>query len=736
MLVVNFSTVSQNPLNPLGLDLRKHIWQSLDTAESDPEIESVILTGGGSNFSAGADLTEFEVLLVSQQNDKTGDGHFPLVELVRKIENFSKPIVAAISGNALGGGLEVALSCHYRISNAKAKFGLPEVHVGVIPGAGGTQRLPRIVGVAKALEMILTGMPIGSSSASELGLVDHVVVPGDEDTLLDAATKWAEWAALMPLAGRRAGYLPIKESPQTLEQIFAFTAAKLPLPAMGGEGVHAAMEAVKACQLPIGEGSQVELQQFFTTLTGMQGRARRHAFFAVRKAQKPLGAPPAESALLQKSYKGLNVAVIGAGLMGSGIAMVLLQVGFTVYLVDAYEESLKKGDAFLQSTIQSYVKKGRMSQDRATQLLHSLKTTQRMDDLSSCILVVEAVIENIKIKKDIFHKLDQITLPECILLSNTSTLDIDEMASAVSPSRRPRFAGWHFFSPAHIMKLVEIVQGKETSWNTTCLLQYLTKRIGKIGVVVGNCDGFVGNRLLISYGAESTLLLEEGVATVSSVDQALVKFGMPMGPLQMGDLAGLDIGYNIRKQRGWINEDGTPSTKRPVRYPEVADVLVAEYKRLGQKTGKGWYDYDKNAGGGRKPIHSKEVDELIRRYVKVVPRRQFSQDEIVERILFPLVNEGFKVLEEGIARQPSDIDVIYIYGYGWPIYRGGPMYWADHDIGLPRLLSRLQEFSRLFPSTDYYKPSTLLQTCVQKGITVEQYYAMNLHKQNGLTSKL
>lgn len=587
VLVVNFSTVSRNPLNPLGFELRKLIWQSLDEAELNPQVQSVILTGGGSNFSAGADLTEFEQLLASSQNENGGEGVFPLIELVHKIENFSKPVVAAISGNALGGGLEVALSCHYRISDVQAKFGLPEVHVGVIPGAGGTQRLPRIVGVAKALEMILTGMSISSKEARALGLVDHVVVvPSDNETLLDTATRWAEWAALMPLTGRRVGSLPVQESPQQLEQIFASTTKKLPPRSMGGEGVHAALEAVKACQMPIREGSQVELQQFFATLTGAQGKARRHAFFAVRKAQKPLGKAPAGHPLLQNSYKGLTAAVVGAGLMGSGIAMVLLQAGFTVYLVDVYEESLKKGVAFLQRTIQSYVQKGRMSQEKATQILQALKTSQRMEDLASCSLVVEAVIENMKIKKNIFQKLDQITSPGCILLSNTSTLDIDEMASAVSPTRRPLFAGWHFFSPAHIMKLVEIVNGKATSLDTTCILQHLTKRIGKIGVVVGNCDGFVGNRLLISYGAESTLLLEEGVATVSSVDKALVQIGMPMGPLQMGDLAGLDIGYNIRKQRGWINEDGSPSPHRPARYPEVADVIVSEYKRLGQKTGK------------------------------------------------------------------------------------------------------------------------------------------------------
>lgn len=586
-VVVDFSTVSRNPLNPLGLELRKLIWQSLDRAEADPEIMSVILTGGSSNFSAGADLTEFgQLSTISSSQSSDGEGFFPLIDLVQKIENLRKPVIAAISGNALGGGLEVALSCHYRIADVTGEFGLPEVHVGVIPGAGGTQRLPRLVGVAKALDMILTGKPIKSKEAKNLGLVDHLVDPVKEEGIVEAAKWWARWAQLMPLDDRRVGLLPLKESPQQLEQIFLFTSNKLPPATMGGEGVHAAFNAVKACQLPIRDGSQVELEHFFKTLNGAQGEARRHAFFAVRKAQKPLGKPPIGHPLLKKSYRGHAVAVVGAGLMGSGIAMVLLQAGFTVFLVDIYKESLDKGVAFLKGTIESNLKKGRISNDKAKALLNALIPSQRMEDLSQCHLVVEAVIENMKIKKNIFSKLDQITPPECILLSNTSTLDIDEMASAVGPTRRALFAGWHFFSPAHIMKLVEIVRGKSTSLDTICILQSLTKRIGKTGVVVGNCDGFVGNRMLISYGAESTLLLEEGVATVVTVDKALVKFGMPMGPLQMGDLAGLDIGYNIRKQRGWINDDGSRGPTRPSRYPEVADVIVSEYKRLGQKSGK------------------------------------------------------------------------------------------------------------------------------------------------------
>ncbi|MGK3747172.1 MAG: 3-hydroxyacyl-CoA dehydrogenase, partial [Bacillariaceae sp.] len=523
-----------------------------------------------------------------------------------------------------------------------------------------------------------------------------------------------------------------------LEMIFEIASKKLPPIQMGGESVWAALEAVKACRLPIDEGSAIELEQFFKTLIGSQGIARRHAFFAVRKAQRILGNNNYNKnhPLLQKSFKTVTAAVIGAGLMGSGICMVLLQAGFTVHLVDVYKESLDKGVGFLKGTIQSYVKRGRISEEKAKRMIKSLKPTQRFEDLSTCSLVVEAVIENMKIKKKIFSSLDKITPPGCIILSNTSTLDIDEMASSVSISRRPLFAGWHFFSPAHVMKLVEIVVGTATSTETTCVMQQLTKRIGKTGVVVGNCDGFVGNRLLISYGAETTLLLEEGVATVSSVDKAILKFGIALGPFQMADMAGLDIGYNIRKQRGWVSNGDIISKNKPARYPDVADVIVSDFKRLGQKSGKGWYDYDKKIGRGRKPLPSKEVDNLIRKYAK---RGQIpvSDQQIVERALFPMVNEGFKCLEEGIAREPSDIDVVYIYGYGWPIYKGGPMWWADHEVGLKYLLRRLEEFSKQFPDTDYYTPSDLLKRCVMMDLTVEEYFNLGLFKkQTKVPSKL
>ena len=733
VLVIDFSEAGANRLNPLGLELRRLIWKSLDSAERDPSVKSVVLTGGvGRSFSAGADLSEFGSIEASSMNSDKAEAFFPLPLLVHKIEQFPKPVVAAIGGSALGGGLEIALSCHYRITDKTGKFALPEVHVGVIPGAMGTQRLPRLVGVRKSLDLILSGRTIKASQAKKIGLVDHI---SEDLPLLESAKKWALWAELMPLDDRRVGQMKLKENPRDLGPIFAFAYNQLPLPEAGGEGMHAALRATRNCVLPIEEGGKKELDIFFETLVGLQGRARRHAFFAARKAQKPLGVAPRDHPLLTKSVKGVEVGVVGAGLMGAGISFVLLNAGFTLNLVDISKPSLDKGVAFLQGTIKSYAKRGKLHPDKAKQMLASIKPTQKMEDLSSCKLVVEAVIEVLAIKKKIFSSLEKITQPDTILLSNTSTLDIDAMASALSPARRELFAGWHFFSPAHVMKLVEIIKGKETSHSTICVLQELTKRIKKTGVVAGNCDGFIGNRLLISYSAESVFMLEEGVATVESVDKALSTFGMALGPLQMADLAGNDIGYNIRKARGWVNENGQPGRNRPDRYSDLGDDLVAKLKRLGQKSGKGWYDYKPNIGKGRKPLPSKEVDEFVKQYAKQ-DQRAFSEEEIIERVLYPLVNEGFKCLEEGISQQPSDIDIVYLYGYGWPVHKGGPMFWADHVVGLKKLLDRLKHFSRQFPTTNYYVPSKLLESCVAMNLTVEEYYAKGLHKNINVISKL
>jgi 3-hydroxyacyl-CoA dehydrogenase len=586
--------------------------------------------------------------------------------------------------------------------------------------------------------MILTGQSVMGPAALQLKLLDAVVT---DSALLSVATKWAAWAETVPLADRRVGAMVIQESPAVVHVTCRM--AKLQLPVAGSQGTRAALEAVQAgTRLSLAQGLEAEQDLFLKVLTSQQGLARRHAFFAVRLAQRQVQAPPKQHALLiQKgstSQAAVHVAVIGAGTMGSGIALVLLQAGFVVYLADVSEPALLKGISFLRGTIESYVKRRKLTPAAAAVLQSNLLQTQDLRDLSSCQLVVEAVIEKMSVKKQIFATLNTVTPASAILLSNTSTLDLDQMAAALDPARQARFAGWHFFSPAHVMKLVEIVKSATTSSETVALLQVLTKRIDKTGVVVGNCDGFVGNRMLKPYSAETALLLAEGAGTIESVDKAFTNFGMSLGPFQMSDLAGNDIGYYVRKERGWVRDDTNPFPKRPTRYTEFADDMVSILKRFGQKAGKGWYDYDPSIGKGRTPLPSKEMADFVESYVTtpLANRRLLSSDEIIERVFYPLVNEGFKIMEEGIARSPSDIDVVYLYGYGWPAWRGGPMYWADTNVGLPTLLRKLKELSRAFPGTDHYEPSDLLMRCVSLGVTVEEYYSRGLHQSHLPHSKL
>ena len=530
MTGIRLITFGDGRLNALGAHTRQRLFEDLQAAEDDENVSSVILLGAGQNFSCGADITEFDSLVASSQNN------ISLVDVVNYVEAFSKPIVAAIQGVALGGGCELALACHYRVALPTARIGLPEVTVGVIPGAGGTQRLPRLVGVQKALNMILTGKPVSATQAFDLGLVDAVASDGDT-SLQDCAAKWADWAVLMPLNDRRLSRLALRENPVEVKAICRAAAKKLPPRERGGESVHCALEAVEACAGP--NGMQREGELFFQALS--KGQGQRHAFFAVRAAQKSKLPPPKQHALLSKPPTA-PVGVIGAGTMGSGIALVLLQAGFTVHLVDIQQEALQKGVAFLQRTVQSMVTKQNLSQSQASSLLGRLVPSQSLNDMKDCALIVEAVVEKMVVKQKIFSTLGEVTPPTALLLSNTSTLDINQMAAVLPPERRGYCAGWHFFSPAHRMKLVEIVVASQTSPESVALLQVLTKRIGKVGVTVGCCDGFVGNRMLAPYTGESCLLLAEGDATVESVDRAMSAFGMAMGPFCMSDLAGNDIG--------------------------------------------------------------------------------------------------------------------------------------------------------------------------------------------------
>ena len=768
--IIDFSTVvvhnnnNNNKLNPLGAPLRRLIWTELHAAQTNPNVTSLVLTGGTHGcFSAGADLTELTNAVSAAggvwktKNNKNMGAHDDistpsLLDLVQAVEASDKPIVACIgAGVCLGGGLELALACHYRVAAATAQLGLPEVRVGLIPGAGGTQRLPRLIGLREALPLILTGNSVAASRALTLKLIDAMVPPVVESTatkdthnpdssyqhLLQTAIQWAEWAEVLPLEPRRCRHRAIPESPAVAHAILHV--ATLRLPQRGSAALCAAWEACRAAVVSgtdFQKGLQRESELFLEALVSPEGLAQRYAFFAVRRAQKILSPPPPlqQHALLQKDVAHVKTAVIGAGTMGAGIAIVLLRAGFAVTLVDVDATALARGVERIRQSLTKNTKKQKSQQAQA--MLERLSSTTELRDLHDCQLIVEAVVENMKIKQRIFHTLDEITTrSDCLLLSNTSTLDIDAMAASVV-KHHCGVTGWHFFSPAHVMPLVEIVRGRDTDDATVAILQALTKRVGKIGVVVGNCHGFCGNRLLQPYAFEMLAVLVEHGNSVSEIDAALRDdLGMAMGPFAMADLAGNDISYNIRREQGWVRrdeDDGSTSNTRPSRYSELADDLVTQLGRLGQKVGKGWYDYEPNS---RTPRPSQEVTEFCQRYRVHPPKPPLSSAEIIERLLYPLVNEGFKCLEENVTRCPSDIDVVYLYGYGWPVWRGGPMYWADHEVGLDVILDKLREFQTEFPDTKHFVPSRLLMECVQANVTVEEYYQQQ-QQQSSAHSKL
>jgi 3-hydroxyacyl-CoA dehydrogenase/enoyl-CoA hydratase/carnithine racemase len=748
---------SSNPFNPLSRETRLHLSKALQLAIQTPDITSIILYGG-SNFSAGADITEFQ----PKQNQSAKDAiasseDVPsLTDLAQLIESSPKPIVAALTGVALGGGCELALACHFRVALKNCNLGLPEVKIGLIPGAGGTQRLPRLTNdVAWCLDVITSGRMVGMEEARRKGVVDDVIHSTD---ILDVAKKWATFGETMgkDLAFRKCSNMRVFAEDDSLgftraQKICDSFQRKIPPKDRGGESLHAAVAAVRASfeQPDFEQSMGIESDLFWDLLLhSKQGRGLRHAFFAERAVAKGsstyLNGSIAQ-ALNQPQNNDVYIGVVGAGTMGSGIAINFLRAGYKVILVDNNAKGLERGASTISQVLQQDVKKKRMSADRAKSILtqnFSTTTDMSQGQFCKCIVVVEAVFENLEIKQAIFRQLDQVILnPQALLLSNTSTLNIDSIASALSPKRRAYCAGMHFFSPAHVMKLVEIVISSDTSAETIALVQFITsKKLKKVGVTVGNCEGFVGNRMLFPYTGEATFVLEEGGATVSEVDNALTSFGMAIGPMNMGDLAGNDIGYLVRKGKGLTKDPKTgapgPNRGKGMRYSDLPDDLVVKLGRVGQKAMKGWYDYDMKVGKGRHPIQSKEVETFIASYGHQKTNQKYSKTEIIERTLFPLVNEGFKILEENIAAKPSDIDVIYLYGYGWPAFRGGPMYWIDNEVGLGYFLKRLQEMNDKYPGSTYYIPSKLLKKCVALGLTLQQYYEEGMQHTHKQKSKL
>ena len=658
--------VSNNPpVNALSAEVRTGVAKALDEAEGDDGVKALVLACDGRTFFAGADITEFGKPPVMPQ----------LPEVVDRMAAFPKPIVAAIHGTALGGGCEMTLGCHYRIAVPSAKIGTPEVKLGLLPGAGGTQRLPRVAGVKLALEMTAKGDPISAAKAKEAGLVDRLA---GEDTLRADAIAFAQEVAGQPIP--RIDEMTVAPDPATVSEFEAANARKF----KGFDAPAANIRCVvKATESSMAEGLQFEREQFMKLMFGTQSAAMRHLFFAERQAAK-IDDVPADTKL--RDIK--KVGMIGAGTMGGGIAMNFVQAGIPVVLLEMSQEAATRGTGVMRKNWEASAAKGRFKPEQVEAFGANTTTTLDYADLGDCDLIIEAVFETMDIKKEVFGKLDAVAKPGAILASNTSYLDIDEIAACTN--RPGDVVGMHFFSPANVMKLLEVVRGEKTADDVLATVMALAKRIKKVAVVSGVCYGFIGNRMLMPRQVEANKLLLEG-ASPAQIDKVHTDFGMPMGPFQMADLAGVDIGWH----------------RDPNRIENVRDALAAE-GRWGQKKSAGFYDYDDK----RKASESPRVAEILAdfRQKTGTPQRQITDEEITERTLYPMVNEGALILEEGIAQRASDIDVVWIYGYGWPVYRGGPMFWAD-TVGAKTILAGLEKHKDKFE----FEISSLLKEKAEKG---------------------
>jgi 3-hydroxyacyl-CoA dehydrogenase len=642
-------TSNNPPVNALGHAVRQGLVAAIEEAEADDAVKAVVIACEGQTFFAGADVSEFGTPKAFEQP--------MLPQVVDRIENCTKPVVAAIHGTALGGGLEVALGCHYRVALASAKLGVPEVKLGLLPGAGGTQRLPRIAGVKRALEMCATGTPISAKEASDCGLVDRLI----EGELVPHAVAFAEEVRdVRPMQKSSERQDKVEGvDPAVFDEFIKANGRKL----RGFEAPLKNLEAVRvATQKPYAEGVLEERKLFMELMSGTQAKAQQYFFFAERKAAKIDGLPEGTT---PRDIK--RVGVIGAGTMGGGISMNFLSAGIPVTIVEMSQEALDRGTGVMRKNYEASAAKGKLTADQVSGAMGLLGPTLDFNALADCDLIIEAVFEQMEIKKEIFGRLDSIAKPGAILASNTSYLNVDEIAA--STSRPQDVLGMHFFSPANIMKLLEVVRGAKTAPDALMTAMAIGKKIKKVAVVAGVCHGFIGNRMLMPRQVEATKLLLEG-ATPDQIDKVHVEFGMPMGPFQMADLAGVDIGWH----------------RDPSRIENIRDALAAE-GRWGQKKQAGFYDYDDK----RRPSRSARVQEIIDEFraKEGVEKRDISDQEIIERTLYTMVNEGAKILEEGMAQRASDIDVVWVYGYGWPVYRGGPMFWADTE-GLPKIVEGLK----------------------------------------------
>jgi 3-hydroxyacyl-CoA dehydrogenase len=678
--------IDSPPVNALSQKVRVGIMQALQSAIDDPATQAIVLKCAGRTFIAGADIREFGKPPVAPY----------LPEVVAALEACPKPVVAAIHGTALGGGFEIALGCHYRVASSDARVGLPEVKLGLLPGAGGTQRLPRLIGVEAALPFMVSGDPVASDKALGLGAVDQVV----KHDLLSEAIAFAERLLDEGAPLRRLGEVRIDPAsvPENYFNDFRAANARKMRGYFSPEQIISAVRA--AVELDFAAGMAHERVLFEECLRSSESVALRHVFFAEREAARVAGLE-ADTPLREINSVGL----IGAGTMGGGIAMNFANQGIPVHIVDVDAAAIERGLTVVRGNYMGGVKKGRMTEAQLEKLMQLFIPTTDYAELAGVDLVIEAAYENMNIKKDVFKHLDRVCKPGAILASNTSTLNLDEIARATS---RPRdVVGMHFFSPANVMRLLEVVRGARTAPDVLATIMKLAKQIGKVGVVSGVCHGFIGNRMLEGYIREAGLMLLEG-ARPEQIDKVLYEFGMPMGPIAMGDLAGIDVGAKVREER---RRNGTfPADER---FGLVADKLVA-MGRCGQKTGAGVYHYE---AGSRTPVPDPEVQALIQREAQRlrIEQRNIDDEEILTRCIYPLINEGARILEERIAQRAGDIDVVWINGYGFPPYRGGPMHYAD-QVGLDKIHRRICEFrDTLGNEFGYWNPAPLLERLAREG---------------------
>jgi 3-hydroxyacyl-CoA dehydrogenase len=684
-------TLDNPPVNGLGFALRQAVAAGLEAAQADPAVVGIVITGAGRSFSGGADIREFgSPKAVAEPN---------LLSLIRLLDDAAKPVVAAINGTCMGGGLELALGCHYRLAAKGAAIALPEVKIGLIPGAGGTQRLPRALGVETALNLIVNGEPVPAEMLAMVPgqtLLSKVV----ESDVVAEAVAFAKDAAARHAGGEklpRVRDLPVSHPNADAyfqfarNTVKAMTKGQYPAPPKCVDAVEAALKK------PFDQGMAFEREVFTGLMFTPECKALRHAFFAERAAGKIADVPEDTP---RRAVKKL--AIVGAGTMGGGIAMNFLAAGIPVTILETKPEALERGVATIRRNYEAQVKKGKLKADKFEARMALLAPTLAYEDFADADMVIEAVYEEMDVKRAVFERLDAVMKPGAILATNTSTLDVDRIASFTR--RPPDVIGTHFFSPANVMKLLEVVRGRETARDVLATVMALAKTIRKTAVVSGVCDGFIGNRMIEQYSRQAGFLLEEGCSP-QQVDRAVEKWGMAMGPFRMGDLAGNDIGWAIRKRR-YVE-------KPHLRYSKTAD-LLCELGRYGQKTGKGWYDYEP---GKRDAIPSAEVAAMLeahRRSLGIAPRK-VSDDEIVHRLVYSLVNEGAHILEDGIAAKAGDIDIVYLTGYGFPLFRGGPMCYADQQ-GLYNVVHAMKRFARN-PLDDaaFWQPAPLLAKLAAEG---------------------